>query len=45
MITPHPFDKLRTGFNPPPSRGRKVFRELDAPQLCCGILHLITQIF
>jgi len=26
-------------LNPPPSRGRRVFREFDAPQFCCGALH------
>jgi len=34
------------GLNPPPclpagrhQGGGKSFRELDAPQLCCGVLH------
>jgi hypothetical protein len=26
--------------NPPPSKGEEIFKELDTPQLCCGVLHL-----
>src|SRR4030042_5203699 len=26
-------------LHPPPSRGRRVFFELDTSQLCCGVIH------
>ncbi len=29
-------------LNPPHQGGGKFFRELDALQLCCGVLHLVT---
>jgi hypothetical protein len=31
-------------LDPPPSRGRRVFRELDAPQPCGGVLYFKNKI-
>ena len=39
LILPAYSAEVASGYVGRASRGRKVFRELDAPQLCCGVLH------